>query len=157
MGKREKLKDRKKKREEHNREDREGEKQRSKNCMLQFFFLLFQSPSKIQYNHAMELLFRLHFNFPVKNRQHGLQDNMPILTSQTRTTSGGLCSVLYPECRILNFLCVLIQFLLCVLLLKLAKVVFLPFCICIIILDKPLYMINVVYAYFIMMYQCRFE
>lgn len=105
----------------------------------------------------MELLFRLHFNFPVKNRQHGLQDNMPILTSQIRIIFGALCSVLYPECRILNFLCVLIQFLLCVLLLKLAKVVFLPFCICIIILDKPLYMINVVYAYFVMMYGCRFE
>lgn len=59
----------------------------------------------------------------MKNRQHGLQDNMPTLASRIRTISERHCSVLYVECEILNFLSALILFLLCVLSLKLAKVV----------------------------------
>jgi len=40
VGKREKLKDRKKKREEHNREDREGEKQRDQRTACCNFFII---------------------------------------------------------------------------------------------------------------------
>jgi len=50
---------------------------------------------------------------------------MPTLASQIRTISGRHCNVLYVECEILNYLSALILFLLCVLLLKLAKVVIL--------------------------------
>ena len=55
-------------------------------------------------------------------RQLGLLDNMLMLTSQTQIISGMLCAVLLLECVIQSSLFVLILFLLCVPLLKPAKV-----------------------------------
>jgi hypothetical protein len=55
-------------------------------------------------------------------RLHGLLDNMLTLTSQTRTISVKLYTVLFLGCVIQSFLCVLTQFLHCEALLKPAKV-----------------------------------
>ena len=72
---------------------------------------------------------------------------MLILTSQIRTIFGRHCIVLYPESKTLNSLFVLILYLLCVLSLKLAKVVlFVSICV---IMCNSFYMVDVVNAYFL--------